>query len=35
VLLAPHNALANARLPPVDSGVVFAPSRSVCDKGLH
>ena len=35
VLLAPHNALANARLPPVDSGTEVVPGRSGCDKGLH
>lgn len=31
VLLAPHNALANARLPPVDSGIEIVPSASGCD----
>jgi len=35
VLLAPHDALVNARLPPEDFGIVFAPVRFVCDKGLH
>ncbi len=35
VLLAPHNALANARLPPVDSGIELVSWRSGCDKGLH
>ena len=35
VILAPQTALANARLPPEDSGMVLAPVRVVYDKGLH
>jgi len=35
VLLAAQIALVNARLPPEDSNIVFAPLRVDCDKGLH